>query len=72
MSEGKWIIQRHTQRSTFRPELPGAACWELEYEDWATPEGVMTYGQMLEVLPRVEREHPDEEFRGHRVDVPVL
>lgn len=64
---GEWIIQRCTQRSTFRPELPGAACWELEYENFPTPEGRMTREQMLVVLDRVGRENPDDEFRGHRV-----
>lgn len=52
----EWIIQRCTQR------------WvgtELQYEDFPTPEGLMTRTQMLEVLERVARENNDDEFRGH-------
>jgi hypothetical protein len=66
-SEQTWIIQRCTQKSTFRPELPGAACWQLEYEDFPTPEGVMTREKVLKVLERVCREHPDDEFRAHNL-----
>jgi hypothetical protein len=52
----EWIIQRCTQR------------WvgtELQYEDFPTPEGLMTRTQMLEVLERVGKESNDDEFRGH-------
>lgn len=51
-----WIIRRSTQK------------WvgtELQYEDFPTPEGLMTRTQMVEVLERVERENPDQEFCGH-------
>ena len=54
----EWMIQRCTQR------------WvgsDLEYEDFPTPEGPMTRDVMLRVLERVSREHPNDEFRGHRV-----
>lgn len=54
----EWIIQRCTQR------------WigtELRYEDFPTPEGLMTRDQMIEVLSRVCEEHQDDEFRGHHV-----
>jgi hypothetical protein len=64
----EWIIQRCTQRSTFRPELPGAACWQLEYEDFPTPEGLMTRDQMMQVLERVGRDNPNDEFRGHNTN----
>jgi hypothetical protein len=59
MHEDKqWTIQRCAQR------------WvgsDLEYEDFPTPEGQMTRDLMLTVLERVSREHPQDEFRGHRV-----
>jgi hypothetical protein len=66
-----WIIQRCTQKSVWHPELPGAACWELLYEDWPTPEGRMTRDEMLVALERVAREYPDDEFRGHRLFTPA-
>jgi len=52
----EWIIRRCTQK------------WigtELQYEDFPTPEGLMTRTQMLDVLERVSRENPDDEFCGH-------
>lgn len=55
--ERQWIIQLCTQR------------WEgteLVYADFPTDEGLMTRDEMLQVLERVSREHPDSEFRGHR------
>jgi len=64
--EKQWIIQRCTQKWNRRPEL-GAAGFELLYENFPTPEGLMTRAQMAEVLERVSREHPDSEFRGHKV-----
>lgn len=64
---GFWIIQRCTQKSTYRPELPGAACWQLEYEDFPVPEGLLTRDQMITVLDRVGRQNQDDEFRGHRL-----
>lgn len=57
-SSREWIIQRCMQ------------CWvgtELQYEDFPTPEGRMTREQMVTVLERVCRQHPDKEFRGHNV-----
>jgi hypothetical protein len=54
----EWMIQRCTQ---------GWVGSALEYEDFPTPEGTMTRDLMLRVLERVSREHPDDEFRGHRV-----
>jgi hypothetical protein len=54
----QWVIQRCTQRWVG---------FELEYEDFPTPEGPMTRDLMLKILERVCREHPDDEFRGHRV-----
>lgn len=62
----EWIIQRCTQKWNVHPEL-GPAGFELLYENFPTPEGLMTRAQMMEVLERVSREHPDSEFRGHRV-----
>jgi len=58
MNHRCWIIQRCTQK------LAGK---ELQYEEFPTPEGLMTREQMLEVLKRVEQEHPSDEFRGHRI-----
>lgn len=59
MEEDKqWIIQRCTQRW---------AGTELQYEDFPTLEGLMTRSRMVEALDRVSREHPGDEFRGHRV-----
>lgn len=60
----EWIIQRCTQRWRKPPEV---RIPELIYEDFPTPEGLMTRTQMVEVLDRVNREHPNDEFRGHRV-----
>ena len=54
----QWVIQRCTQRWVG---------FELQYEDFPTPEGRMNRDRMLEVLERVSREHPNDEFRGHRV-----
>jgi hypothetical protein len=54
----EWIIQRCTQK------------WigsELQYEDYPTPEGVMTHSQALEVLERVDRADFTNEFRAHCV-----
>lgn len=54
----EWIIQRCTQK------------WigtDLQYEDFPTAEGLMTRSQIIEVLDRVGREHPEDEFKGHRV-----
>lgn len=54
-----WIIQRCTQR------VVGS---ELQYEDFRVPgqfEGLMTRSQMIEVLDRVSRAYPNDEFRGH-------
>ena len=56
--EASWIIQRCTQ------QWRGS---ELLYEDFPTPEGIMTRGQMVEVLERVCREHPEHEFKGHNL-----
>ena len=64
MSDGQWIIQRCMQQWK---KLTEVRIPELVYEDFPTPEGVMTRGQMVEVLERVGLEHPDDEFRGHRV-----
>jgi hypothetical protein len=53
----EWIIQRCTQQ------------WigfDLQYEDFPTPEGRMTRETMVTVLERVCHENPDDEFRGHR------
>jgi hypothetical protein len=53
----EWIIQRCTQR------------WQgndLVYEDFPTPEGLMTREEMVAVLDRVNREY-SAEFRGHRL-----
>ena len=63
--ERQWIIQRCTQRWQKRPEL-GSAGFELVYENFPTPEGLMTRAQMMEVLVRVSRKHPSSDFRGHR------
>ena len=55
--QADWIIRRCTQR------------WvgtELQYEDFPTPEGLMTRARMVEVLERVQREHPNDEFCGHK------
>ena len=55
---GTWIIQRCTQR------------WigsELQYEDFPTKEGVMTRDLIMQVLERVCRENPEDEFRGHNL-----
>jgi hypothetical protein len=60
----EWIIQRCTQRWKKPPDV---RIPELLYEDFPTPEGLMTRSQMVEVLDRVGREHPDDEFRGHKV-----
>jgi hypothetical protein len=60
----EWIIQRCTQRWKKPPEV---RIPELIYEDFPTEEGLMTHSQMAEALDRVGREHPDDEFRGHRV-----
>jgi len=60
--EKQWVIQRCTQQ------------WigtDLQYEDFPTPEGRMTRDLMVEVLERVCREHPHDEFRGHRVRAEV-
>jgi hypothetical protein len=54
----EWVIQRCTQRWVG---------FELQYEDFPTSEGRMTRDRMLSVLERVSREHPNDEFRGHRV-----
>jgi hypothetical protein len=54
----EWVIKRCTQRWVG---------FQLEYEDFPTPEGLMTRDLMLKVLERVSREHPSDEFRGHRV-----
>jgi hypothetical protein len=54
----QWVIQRCTQRWVG---------FELEYEDFPTPEGLMTRDLMLTILERVCREHPNDEFRGHRI-----
>jgi len=62
----EWIIQRCTQKWKIRTEL-GPAGYELLYEDFPTPEGLMTRSQMCDVLERVGREHPNDEFRGHRM-----
>jgi hypothetical protein len=51
-----WIIQRCTQR------------WigsELQYEDYPTPDGLMTRDEMIDVLLRVDEQNPNDEFRGH-------
>lgn len=64
----EWVIQRCTQKWNRQPEL-GAAGFELLYENFETSEGLMTRAQMMEVLDRVSREHPDSEFRGHRVSL---
>jgi hypothetical protein len=53
--DDQWVIQRCTQR------LVG---FELEYEDFHTPEAPMTRDVMVRVLERVCREHLKEEFRG--------
>jgi hypothetical protein len=53
-----WIIQKCTQR------------WigtELLYEDFPTPEGLMTRDEMIEVLHRVCEEHQEDEFKGHNL-----
>lgn len=52
-----WLIQRCTQK------IVGG---QLQYEDFPTPEGLMTRARMLEVLDRVQRQNPQDEFRGHR------
>lgn len=57
-TEATWIIQRCTQ------QWKG---FELLYEDWPTPEGIMTRDQMVTVLQRVCEENPDHEFRGHNL-----
>ena len=54
----EWVIQRRTQRWVG---------FQLEYEDFPTPEGLMTRDLMLTILERVCQEHPDYEFRGHTV-----
>jgi hypothetical protein len=41
---------------------------ELQYEDFPTPEGRMTRDQMMQVLERVSRLHPNDEFRGHNTN----
>lgn len=54
----EWIIQRCTQK------------WigtSLVYEDFPTPEGLMTRTEMIKVLERVDRAHPVDEYRGHNV-----
>ncbi len=54
----EWIIQRCTQK------------WvdgDLQYEDFSTPEGILSRSEMLTVLDRVSRANPNDEFRGHRV-----
>jgi hypothetical protein len=56
--EEEWVIQRCTQRW---------AGFELEYEDFPTREGVMTRDLMLTVLERLYRDHPNDEFRGHKI-----
>ena len=63
--ERQWIIQRCTQKWHKCPEL-GRAGFELLCENFPTPEGLMTRVQMMEVLERVSREHPDSDFRGRR------
>ena len=56
--EKQWVIQRCRQRWVG---------FELEYEDFPTPEGRMTRETMLTVLERVSQENPNDEFRGHKV-----
>jgi hypothetical protein len=62
----EWVIQRCTQR-WIQTGLPGHLSRTLEYEDFPTPEGIMTRDRMLKVLDRVNLRNPNDEFRGHRV-----